>query len=279
MILDDPKIIKLISPQNGDHGYSDLEHALTEHQTYGAEGGDLSVMLYGVGFHFYVTKDGRIFQGWDTKAVCWHCNGSNFRSMGLEFESHTGEGLTSEQIEAGAYLHKVLGANGLTLTFVDPESGTANVQVNKTNFTGCISHKNVQTDDGSSQHTDHITMDEWNQILRLAGDPSSNPQPNPTSFQLQETPLMQRSVFVNGNLDTFTTNSKGELWWQHTTADGHGQSPIKLTGNAHKDDRDIDIISSGFGPIILCRGTDADDGRPRVIRTMVKGWVYVSEFI
>jgi len=278
VVLADPKVIKLLSPQNGDHGTGDLKHALTEHQTYGAEGGDISVMLYGVGFHFYITKDGRIFQGWDTDNICWHCNGSNFRAMGLEFESLTGEGLTDQQIEAGAYLHKLLEAEGLSLTFVDPDSGTANIRVNQTSFVGCISHKNVMTDDGSSQHTDHITVDEWNRMMALAGNPAADPQPNPTSFQLQEIPIMQRSTFVNGNLDTFTVKENGELWWQHTTATG--STDFRLTVNAHKTDRDIDIFPSVYGPVILCRGTDdPKDGTPRTIRTMVKGYIYVSEFI
>lgn len=276
--LVDPQVIILESPQNGDHGSGDLQHALTEHQTYGAEGGDLSVMLYGVGFHFYITKDGRIFQAWSVNNICYHCNGSNFRSMGLEFESLTGEPLTQAQIEAAGHLHRLLMFEGLTLMYVDPDGGTNDVAVDGTNFTGCIPHKRVKTDDGSSQHTDHITMDEWARITDFANsgvEPEREAQP---AFQIPEDDMDIAQVMSGGNNNIFEVNEKGELWVSIITGVPANNVRYRVTVNGNKDHRSISVMASAYGPCIILRGPD-DNGAMRYVRVMVKGYIWTAEYL
>lgn len=115
MLINDPKVIIWQSPLDGSRGQMEPNDNEVQHQTYGREGGDLSVGLYGVGFHFYITLDGRIFQLWDTDSVCWHCNGANRRAKGREYESPGGGPLTDEQISAGAYLTELEIQHGLLM--------------------------------------------------------------------------------------------------------------------------------------------------------------------
>lgn len=167
-------VIQYASPLNGTKGWMTELDAAIAHDTYGQFAGDQSVGLYGVGFQFHIPDDGRIFQYYDSRAVAWHCNGANFRALGCEFG---GEGdLTAAQIISGGILARLVrDIDGVPLVYCAPgDVGQASVWVNGGGYRGWIPHLNVATDDGSAQHTDSISRDQWNQMT------ASAPAPAPT---------------------------------------------------------------------------------------------------
>ncbi len=59
----------------------------------------------GIGYHFYVRKDGRVYRGRPLGVVGAHCQGWNNKSVGVCFEGNfETEKMTEKQIRAGAKL-------------------------------------------------------------------------------------------------------------------------------------------------------------------------------
>ena len=64
----------------------------------------------GIGYHFYVRKDGNIYRGRPENAIGSHCKGSNTGSIGICFEGRymTETSMPNEQYQAGIELIKYL---------------------------------------------------------------------------------------------------------------------------------------------------------------------------
>ena len=59
----------------------------------------------GIGYHFYVRKDGSIYRGRPIDRMGAHCEGHNNHSIGICFEGNfDSEAMTAEQIESGREL-------------------------------------------------------------------------------------------------------------------------------------------------------------------------------
>jgi hypothetical protein len=269
MIVNDPKIITWISPNDGSRGKLQPNTNEVEHQTFGSEGGDLQVGLYGVGFHWYITLDGRIFQLWDTDS------GANFRAMGREYESPAGGPLTEQQLGAGGYLTALEIRLGLlTDSYVDPDTtARASIWVNRDpDFHGAISHYNVQTDDGSVQHTDHITKAEWDRMR--------NGQPAPSAPYAMATgrPIMgPRTILVNGGVDSFMIDNSDTLWWHHVDTQGVGHPSVVVSHNADSRYPEIDITATPYGPFLTCAQKVNPGEPPAFMKIVIEGFRYVAK--
>ena len=56
----------------------------------------------GIGYHFYVRKDGNIYRGRPENTVGAHCQGENYNSIGICFEGNfEKEKMSIEQVKAG----------------------------------------------------------------------------------------------------------------------------------------------------------------------------------
>lgn len=63
----------------------------------------------GIGYHFYIRKDGNIYEGRPLNKQGAHCKGSNYNSVGVCFEGNfETEYMTDAQIKAGSELLKYL---------------------------------------------------------------------------------------------------------------------------------------------------------------------------
>ena len=59
----------------------------------------------GIGYHFYVRKDGNIYRGRPENTVGAHCQGQNYNSIGICFEGNfQKEEMSIKQIKAGREL-------------------------------------------------------------------------------------------------------------------------------------------------------------------------------
>lgn len=69
----------------------------------------LSQGYSGIGYHFYIRKDGSVYEGRPLNKVGAHCKGSNNYSVGVCFEGNFEiEHMTDAQIKAGSELLKYL---------------------------------------------------------------------------------------------------------------------------------------------------------------------------
>lgn len=81
-------------------GTGDVKSIHKQHQAQGYSG---------IGYQFYITKDGMIYEGRDLNAVGAHCLGYNINSIGICFEGNFEiEKATEKQIESGRNLIKHL---------------------------------------------------------------------------------------------------------------------------------------------------------------------------
>lgn len=152
--------------------------AVTLHRTYGGWGGDYSVGKNQGLFQFLIGQDdGQYVQFMETTSVAYHCNGANFKSFGVELTGTNEDALTAWQVaKLGEVLRYASSEHGIPLVYQDPVSTPpASIHVNDGNFRGVISHVSVMTDDGSSQHTDLVTVADFNAAIQQPG-----PTPTPT---------------------------------------------------------------------------------------------------
>lgn len=165
-------------PQDPGVFHGDLKPiAIVLHRTYGAWGGDYSVGKQGI-FHFLLGKDeGNWVQFAPTEVVQYHCNGANFKAVGIEIEGTNDDPLTSWQLaRLGDVLDWLHAEHGIPLDYLDPNSvAPASVHVNDGNFRGVISHVSVATDDGSQQHTDEIPVSTFNAAVAAPTPPQPAP--------------------------------------------------------------------------------------------------------
>ena len=142
--------------------------AVVLHRTYGQWAGDYAVIKNQGLCQLLVGKDqGQWVQFMDTTSVAYHCNGANFQAFGIEFTGVNEDPLTPWQLTClGAILKTVNQYQNIPLTYTAP--GTvpdASVWVNGGGFQGVISHVSVKTDDGTAQHTDMVTLSDYNTAL------------------------------------------------------------------------------------------------------------------
>ena len=161
--------------------------AATAHRTYGSWAGDYSVIkANGLAQLLIGKEDGHWVQFMPLYRVAYHCNGANFKAFGVEIEGVNEDDPLTPWQEARlgdviAYAESI----GIPRTYLDPYSvPPASVWVNGGGFTGWISHDSVRTDDGSSQHTDLISVDAWN--LANGGGPAPSPAPTLNLEDLME---------------------------------------------------------------------------------------------
>lgn len=143
------------------------------HRTYGGWAGDYSVGKYtpnGVGFHFLIGKsEGQWVQFCDTTSKCWHAGGwPNGLGVGLEFTGRNGEPLTDWQVRAGAWvIAAVSNAHSIPYRYYHgPRIGT---------FRGWLTHASVY----GSDHTDMVTLADWDRMGRYWSSTPQTPPPPP----------------------------------------------------------------------------------------------------
>lgn len=149
--------------------------AVTLHRTYGYWPGDYAVIRNNSLCQFLIGKDnGNWVQFMDSTAVAYHCNGANFRAVGIELEGTNDDPLTDWQAaRLGDVLRFLSAEHGIPLDYLDPNSvPAASVSVNHSGFRGVISHVSVATDDGSSQHSDEVSVADFQRAL---GTPAPTP--------------------------------------------------------------------------------------------------------
>lgn len=150
--------------------------AVVLHRTYGYWPGDYAVIKNNSLCQFLIGKDtGNWVQFMDSTAVAYHCNGANFKAVGIEIEGTNDDPLTDWQAaRLGDVLRYLSSEHGIPLTYQDPATtAPACIHVNGGGFRGVISHLNVQTDDGSSQHSDEVSLADFQ---RAVGTPAPPPQ-------------------------------------------------------------------------------------------------------
>lgn len=121
------------------------------HWTVGREAGDLSV-LDGptVDVHFYVTKQGRVYQFLDPDSQAWHAKATANRTcVGIETEGR-GEPWTAPQLDAVAEVTAWLcNRYRIPIRHVDPSAG------NPDTFRGIFGHKDLSVGGNRVDGNDH----------------------------------------------------------------------------------------------------------------------------
>lgn len=108
------------------------------------------------------------------------------------------------------------------------------------------------------------------------GEPSGPGAPN---LYTEEVPVgAPRTIFVNGVADTFFVDND-KLWWIHENpATPKPHKAVVVSANADSANPEIDIVPTGYGPVITLR-SKSDPADPRCMRVTIKGWAYVAEEI
>lgn len=151
------------------HGSVTELYAIVQHQTYSPTFGSAFNAILGAGTSQFLigkTEAEGTFEFMGARGLAYHCNGANFYAFGIENHSVGGEDLTPYQVRMNREIVQwARSVFGVPLVYVDPESTPwASIWVNGGTFHGNIAHRQVQPDDNSSQHTDCITMGDWNLI-------------------------------------------------------------------------------------------------------------------
>lgn len=162
-------------PQDVGVSYGYLDPiAIVLHRTYGQWPGDYSVIKGNGLAHFLIgQQDGQWVQFVDTNQVTYHCNGANFKAVGIELTGTNDDPLTAwQEARLGDVLQFLHAAHGIPLDYTDPSSvAPASIWVNGGGFRGVISHDSVRTDDGTAQHSDLVTVPDYNAAVAPAPKP------------------------------------------------------------------------------------------------------------
>jgi hypothetical protein len=159
--------------------------AVVLHRTYGQWPGDYNVIKNNSLCHFLIgQQDGQWVQFVDTNAVTYHCNGANFRAVGIELTGTNDDPLTDWQVtKLGDVLRYLNSAHGIPLGYVDAAvTPPASIWVNSGGFSGIISHDSVQTDDGSAQHTDAVSLTDYQRAVATTVIPPSKKDDDPMLY-------------------------------------------------------------------------------------------------
>jgi hypothetical protein len=161
-------------PWGGEHGHGRKSNPTTMgvvHNTYGQWGGDVSVVGENGSAHFVIGKEeGQWVQLADTDSVTWNCGNwdANNCSVALEFTGTSDEDLTDWQTRAGAHIIREVSLfYGIPMDYDDGEHGPVDVPP----FHGWYSHRAIRPDAGS-QHTDFISIPEWELMVGTSGTPA-----------------------------------------------------------------------------------------------------------
>lgn len=158
--------------------------AVVLHRTYGQWPGDYQVGKTEGLFQFLIgPDDGQWVEFAPTDAVCYHCNGANFKAFGVELTGTNADPLTDWQAaRLGDVLRWANATHGIPLAYTDPvATPPASIHANGGGFSGIISHVSVQTDDGSTQHTDLVTVSDFQRAL--ASPPPPVPMETDSMFK------------------------------------------------------------------------------------------------
>lgn len=203
--------------------------AVTLHRTIGQWPGDYSVGKNEGLFQFLIGQDdGQWVQFMDTNSVAYHCNGSNFKSFGIELSGQNGEPLTAWQIaRLGDILRWANTVHGIPLVYQDPAvTPAASIHVNDGNFRGVISHVSVQTDDGSSQHVDYVPLGEFQTAV-------AGPTPPPFPNQKEGT-VVSCCVAPDGTVYAFVVGEDDSVYANHKPPAGEWTGWGTLGGKVRK---------------------------------------------
>lgn len=113
----------------------------------------------------------------------------------------------------------------------------------------------------------------------------SAPKPGAPSLFVMEVPRMTRSIIVGdpGVVDTFFVESDCLYWIHENPALPSPHKPVRLSGNADSRYPDIDILPTGYGPIITLRAKTLPKEDPACIRVKLvpfgTGAVYQAEYV
>lgn len=129
------------------------------HNTYGSKAGDLSTLTGGkVDCHFYVSKDGTVYQLLDTDSKSWTAMATaNATCLHIEMEGKREVAWTVPQFEAAvALLRWLTKLYGIPVVKVDPP----------TSWRGLFDHRDLQGIDGND-HGDGVSPSYpgWNRLL------------------------------------------------------------------------------------------------------------------
>ncbi len=144
------------------------------HWTAGHKGGDLATLDGpNVDCHFYVDKDGEVFQFLDSGSQAWHAmHTANHTCVGIEHESF-GEAWTAKQFEASARLTAWLTKlYNIPVAKVDPHQ----------NWHGLFGHRDLKGID-RNDHSDTVPAatgwDKYLTRIKKIRDESALPKPHP----------------------------------------------------------------------------------------------------
>jgi hypothetical protein len=91
-----------------------------------------------------------------------------------------------------------------------------------------------------------------------------------------------QSIFINNTQDIFFVDND-ILWWKHVDGLGASHPPVQLSVNADSAHPDINIMPTGYGPIINLRRKTIPTDPPGLMRVKLVpfggGAVYQAEAI
>jgi hypothetical protein len=108
--------------------------------------------------------------------------------------------------------------------------------------------------------------------------PPGTPEPEPSPFSDHDLgePMSERTVLVNGGIDSFTIDDKGQLWWHHVDTAGNSHPANMISVNA-KPDSGIDLSWTPYGPFITCQASTAEGAPPEFLKIVIEGFGYVAK--
>lgn len=144
--------------------------AITLHRTYGFWPGDyLTIKNRGLCQFLIGKDDGHWVEFMDTNGLAYHCDGANWKAVGIELEGVNAEALTDWQLaRLGDVLRFLAETHGIPLVYLDPAvTDDKSVWVDGGGFAGVLSHSSVRPDEGAStpQHTDAVTAADFARAL------------------------------------------------------------------------------------------------------------------
>lgn len=169
------------------------------HRTYGFWPGDYAVIKSAGTAHWLTGQEpGQEVQFMDSSIITYHCNGANQLATGDEYTGTNEQRFTQWQVDRlGARLDWLRETHGIQKVYLDPFSRPpASVWVNGGGYRGSLSHYSVQTDDGSSQHTDLILLEDWERAV-TTGIPPVPPGKKGNTMEFGTSPYNRNEVWVS----------------------------------------------------------------------------------
>jgi peptidoglycan hydrolase-like protein with peptidoglycan-binding domain len=175
-----PRVSQFNQVAGNPHGTNDSVMAGVLHRTYSPSIGSAFNAILNNGTAHTLHGDGHSDEFMDMLERAYHANGANWKAIGAEFHGTNEDPLTDDQVRDLAILI-VFGRDvlGIPVTYLNPfDQAPASVHVNAGVYSGWLSHYSVQTDDGSAQHTDLVTVEDWNRAMAVVNG-GAIPPPTP----------------------------------------------------------------------------------------------------